>query len=73
MKPEELVTLQTFSNLLEAEIAVGHLKSQNIEAIVKKDDSGGMRPHLQMTQGVDLIVRKKDLNRARKILTAKKV
>jgi hypothetical protein len=73
MKPEELVTLQTFSNLLEAEIAVGHLKSQNIEAIVKKDDSGGMRPHLQMTQGVDLIVRKKDLNRAKKILTAKKV
>jgi len=73
MKPEELVTLRTFSNLLEAEIAVSHLKSQNIEAIVKKDDGGGMRPHLQMTQGVDLIVRKKDLDRAKKILTTKKV
>ena len=73
MKPEELVTLQTFSNLLEAEIAAGHLNSQHIEAMVKKDDSGGMRPHLQLTQGVDIIVRKKDLDRAKKIMTSKKV
>jgi hypothetical protein len=40
MKPEELVTLRTFSNILEAEIAAGHLNSQNIETMVKKDDSG---------------------------------
>jgi hypothetical protein len=73
MKPEELVTLRTFSNLIEAEIAAGHLNSQDIQVMVKKDDSGGMRPHLQLTQGVDLIVRKKDLDRAEKILTAKKV
>jgi hypothetical protein len=73
MEPEELVTLRTFSNLIEAEIAAGHLNSQDIQVMVKKDDSGGMRPHLQLTQGVDLIVRKKDLDRAEKILTAKKV
>jgi hypothetical protein len=73
MKPEELVTLRTYSNLLEAEIAAGHLQSQRIETMIKKDDSGGMRPHLQITQGVDLIVRKKDFNRAKKILTAKNV
>ena len=73
MEPEELVTLRTFSNLIEAEIAAGHLNSQDIQVMVKKDDSGGMRPHLQLTQCVDLIVRKKDLDRAEKILTAKKV
>jgi hypothetical protein len=73
MKPEELITFRTFSNLIEAEIAASHLKSQNIEVMVKKDDSGGMRPHFQLTQGVDLIVRKKDLDRAKEILAAKKV
>jgi len=73
MKSEELVTLRTFSNVLEAEIVAGHLNSQNIETMVKKDDSGGMRPHLQITQGVDLIVRKKDLERAKKILNKKKL
>ncbi|MGD0038430.1 MAG: DUF2007 domain-containing protein [Bacteroidota bacterium] len=73
MKPEELVTLRTFSNVIEAEVAAGHLKSQKIKVMVKKDDSGGMRPHLQLTQGVDLIVRKKDLDRAKKILTVRKV
>ena len=73
MKSEELVTLRTFSNVLEAEIVAGHLNSQNIETMVKKDDSGGMRPHLQITQGVDLIVRKKDLERAKKILNKKNV
>ena len=73
MKSEELVTLRTFSNVLEAEIVAGHLNSQNIETMVKKDESGGMRPHLQITQGVDLIVRKKDLERAKKILNKKKL
>ena len=73
MKSEELVTLRTFSNVLEAEIVAGHLNSQNIETMVKKDDSGGMRPHLQITQSVDLIVRKKDLERAKKILNKKKL
>ena len=73
MKPEELTTIRTFSNLVDAQVAVNHLKSQGIEATIKKDDSGGMRPHFQLTHGVDVVVRKKDADRALEVLKAMKV
>jgi hypothetical protein len=70
MKPEELVTIRTFSNVIDAEITLGHLKSHGIEASIRKDDSGGMRPHFQLTQGVDLVVRRKDAKQAEEVLKA---
>jgi hypothetical protein len=73
MKMEDLVTLRTFSNVVDAEIALGHLSSNGIEASIKKDDSGGMRPHFQLTHGVDLVVRKKDAKRAEQVLNAMNV
>jgi hypothetical protein len=73
MNKEELVTIRTFSSSVEAEMTLGHLKSQGVDAFIKKDDSGGMRPHFQLTLGVDIIVRAKDTRRAEKVLSAMKI
>jgi Putative prokaryotic signal transducing protein len=73
MIADELITLRTFSSFVDAQAAVGHLESHGIKAMIKKDDSGGMRPHYQQTHGVDVVVNKKDARRARNLLAAMKV
>jgi hypothetical protein len=73
MNKETLVTLRTFSNVIDAEVALGHLESQGIKAFIKKDDSGGMRPHFQLTHGVEIIILEKDLKKGERVLAAMKV
>ena len=46
----------------------GHPKSAGIDAILSKDDAGGMLPSLQEAEGVSLLVRPEDTRRARVIL-----
>ena len=50
------VRLQVYINDVDAEIARGLLKENGILSRISKDDAGGMRPHLQLTQGVHLYV-----------------
>jgi len=68
---EHMLSLAEFENEFEAEIARGHLKSAGIDAILSKDDAGGMLPSLQEVEGVSLLVRDEDLKRARAILREK--
>jgi len=65
---EHMLSLAEFENEFEAEIARGHLKSAGIDAILSKDDAGGMLPSLQEVEGVSLLVRPEDVKRARGIL-----
>ena len=64
------VVLKTFMSEFEAEIAKGILEEEGIKCYISSDDTGGMRPHLQLTLGVRLIVMEKDLQRAAEILDA---
>jgi hypothetical protein len=73
MNQDHLITLRTFPNEIDAKIAAQHLHANQVDSFIKKDDSGGMRPHLQFSQGVDLIVSEKDAPKAIKILAAMKV
>ena len=68
MMNEHMLSLAEFENEFEAEIARGHLKSAGIDAILSKDDAGGMLPSLQEVEGVSLLVRPEDVKRARVIL-----
>jgi hypothetical protein len=68
---EHLIHLAKFENEFEAEIARGHLQSAGIEAIVLKDDAGGMLPSLQETEGVSVCVLPEDVKKARGILHGK--
>lgn len=63
-----LVPVKTFGSRLEAELAQRLLESVRIPSFVSADDAGGMRPPLQLTLGVRLIVRAIDVPRARRVL-----
>ena len=66
---EEVVVLKVFTNELDAAMARDVLKDEGVTAFVFKDDSGGMEPHLQRTNGVSLMVSAADVERAKKILS----
>ncbi len=68
---EHIIHIAEFENEFEAEIACAHLKSAGIEAILLKDDAGGMLPSLQETEGVSLCVLPEDMKRAKVILHEK--
>lgn len=67
----DLVLIATFRNDIDAEMAKSHIESAGIEALVVKDDAGGMLPSLQDTEGVRLMVGRSDAENARKVLEEK--
>ena len=70
---EHMTAIAEFENEFEAEIVSGHLKSAGIDAIVLKDDAGGMFPSLQGTEGVHLLVPQEQKENARRILEETKM
>lgn len=64
----DVVVLKIFSTELDAGMAKENLESAGIPAFIMKDDAGGMLPSMQATEGVKLIVAKKDAEEAAKIL-----
>jgi len=65
---EEIVLLKEYSSELDAIFARTLLDSEGIEAMIFKDDAGGMEPQFQLTRGVCLMVRKEDLERATELI-----
>ena len=65
---DNLVIAKTFYNEYEAQIAKSKLEALGIDAMVVKDDAGGMEPQLQITEGVKIYVREQDLVVAQEIL-----
>jgi hypothetical protein len=72
MDDKKMVSIKTFDNEIDAEAAKQHLQTHGIDAMVSKDDCGGMRPWLQQRQGVFLQVFDCDCSKANKILHAMK-
>lgn len=65
---DDLVLLATYSNDMDADLAKGHIESAGIEAVIIKDDAGGMLPSLQKTEGVKLMVTRSNSEKATIIL-----
>jgi putative signal transducing protein len=63
-----LVTIRTFINEFEANLAKAALETEGIKCMIGRDDCGGLRPSLSMANGIRLIVRSEDADRAEKIL-----
>ena len=68
---EQMMSLAEYENEFEVEIARGHLKAAGIDAMLSKDDAGGMLPSLLEAEGVSLLVRPEDMKRAKVILHEK--
>ena len=66
---EDYVTAATFRNEVEAELAQTALAAAGIESFLKYEDTGGMLPVLQGSEGIEVLVEKKDLEEARAILS----
>jgi hypothetical protein len=56
------------SSTVEAQIIVGLLEANGINAVVSADDAGGMEPQWQLTDGVRVLVQPEDLDRARELI-----
>ncbi len=64
------VEIDVFSNDIEAEIAKGMLTENGVNALIGKDDCGGMMPNFQMAHGVRLYVLPKDAEKSKSLLLA---
>jgi hypothetical protein len=70
MGDDKLVCVGVYSSRIQAEHVQAILASEGIDAIVSADDAGGLRPELQLTSGVKLLVRKKDKARVEEVAKA---
>ena len=68
MAQDALVVIATFGDRAGAEVAASALDAAGIEAVVRSDDSGGLRPAMTFSNGAELIVRETDAEAAREIL-----
>ena len=65
---KDLVTVRSFVNEFEANLAKDALGAAGIECFINRDDCGGQEPSLSISQGVKVVVRSKDARRAEKVL-----
>ena len=70
MNNSELVVVRTFSDQFAADVAKSALDAVGIECFIKSDDAGGMRPGMWVGNGVQLVVRAEDVERANEILNS---
>lgn len=64
------IEIESFTSNFEAEMAKNLLEDNYIEALIGKDDCGGMMPNLQFVQGVRLYVLPRDVEKSRSLLQA---
>jgi hypothetical protein len=64
-----VVSVAVVGSRVEAELIVGFLRSNSVEAAVSADDAGGQEPQLQL-QGVRVLVASSDEAAARQLLAA---
>ena len=62
------VEVEVYANDLDGEIAKGLLAENGIEALISKDDCGGMMPNFQLTRGVRIYVLPKDVEKSENLL-----
>ncbi len=65
---DRIVAVATYYDVHEARLVCSQLESRGIRAMVQTDTAGGIEPHLAWTNGVQLMVRSADAERARKLL-----
>jgi hypothetical protein len=64
----DLVSIRTYSDKNEAELARGFLRSNGVNAVLSADDCAGFYPSLSLLVGIRLLVDKKDVETAESIL-----
>jgi hypothetical protein len=69
MRDPDLIVIETFTSQHEADLAKNALEAAGIDAMIKADTAGGMRPHLAWSSGgFQLVVREEDAAAAGDVL-----
>ena len=69
MSDSDLVVVHRFNTSQEAELAKSALEAAGIDAMVRRDNGGGMQPALAWAgAGVEVLVRAEDAPAARDVL-----
>jgi hypothetical protein len=61
------VTVQTYHSRQDAELGKSFLEDRGIDAVLETDDAGGASPGLAFTQGVRLLVKTEDVQKAEEL------
>ena len=69
MSADDLVILDTFTNHVQADLARSALDAMGIESMVRADDAGGENPGLGFVQGVQILVKARDAELAKMVIT----
>jgi hypothetical protein len=67
----ELEIIADFNNYAEAHLAQGLLGSYGVKSVIHSDDCGGIAGGQTYIRGVQLLVSRNDLKRAKEILKSK--
>jgi hypothetical protein len=70
MSDAELVVIRTYATHAEAELATSALDAAEIESMLHTDDCGSVMPGMDLSRGVQVLVREGDAERAREVLEA---
>ena len=62
------ITLRTFISDLEAQEVRSRLEASGLRTMLEVDNCGGMRPHLDYTTGVKLLVPEEEADQARELM-----
>ena len=69
MPDSDLVVVHSFGSRPEADLAKSALEAAGIDAMIKQDSGGGMRPSLAWAGvGYEVLVRAEDVQAARDVL-----
>jgi hypothetical protein len=63
-----LLVVRTFGDRIAAEMARSALEAAGIPSMVRGDDCAGLRPHMSLGSGIELIVRAADRGQALEVL-----
>lgn len=69
MSEADLIVIRSFTTEVEADIAKSALQAFGVDCMISRDDCGGQRPHLAFSEGIRLLVRPADAERAEQVLS----
>ena len=69
MSADDLVVLETFTSHVQADLAQSALEAMGIESMVRADDAGGEHPGLWIGQGVQILVKARDKELAKMVIS----
>ena len=64
-------TIRIFASESEALVAKAALQAFGIDCVSSTDDCGGQRPHLATSNGIRLLIRSEDAERAEEVLAGR--